>query len=145
MIDPAANNSDPSAPEKIPVEGHELMDAINQAREALLNRRRFSLRFQIYLGFFLVFLIAVAIGTALLITMRQVENKLAFLEIVNDYVVEIQQARRFEKNFFLYGTNLTDALENVYEAKNILERNTRELAKIQGLDAQKNVLTNIHQ
>jgi two-component system NtrC family sensor kinase len=59
-----------------------------------------------------------------------VEEKLRVLEVVNDFVIEIQQARRFEKNFFLYGTNLSDALENVYKARDVFDRNAAELAPI---------------
>jgi two-component system, NtrC family, sensor kinase len=115
------------------LEGHyEHIEAAESARQALLARRRFSLRFQIYLGFLLVFLFAAGIATLLLITTYQVEEKLRILEIVNDYVIEIQQARRFEKNYFLYGTNLSDALENIYLAKDIFDRNAEELKKILG-------------
>lgn len=144
MVDAAADNMDTAVSQGILVGRYEQMDAVNKAREALLSRKRFSLRLQIYLGFFLVFLIAVAIGTALLVTVYEVEKKLIFLEIVNDYVIEIQQARRFEKNFFLYGTNLGDALENVYAAKDILERNASELVKIQGKNTQDTILLNIN-
>ena len=113
------------------LEGHyEHIEAAESARQALLARRRFSLRLQIYLGFFVVFLFAVGIAAALLINMYQVEEKLRVLEIVNDFVIEIQQARRFEKNFFLYGTNLSDALENVYKARDVFERNAAQLAPI---------------
>lgn len=113
------------------LEGHyEHIEAAESARQALLARRRFSLRFQIYLGFLLVFLFAAGIATLLLVTTYQVEEKLRILEIVNDYVIEIQQARRFEKNYFLYGTNLSDALENIYLAKDIFDRNKEELKKI---------------
>ena len=49
---------------------------------------------------------------------------------MNDYVIEIDQARRFEKNYFLYGTNLGDALENVYQARDILERHPEELETV---------------
>ena len=113
------------------LEGHyEHIKAAESARQALLARRRFSLRLQIYLGFFMVFLFAVGIATILMTSMYHVEEKLHILEIVNDYVIEIQQARRFEKNYFLYGTNLSDALENVYQAKDIFDRNSKELKKI---------------
>jgi two-component system NtrC family sensor kinase len=115
------------------LEGHyEHIEAAESARQALLARRRFSLRLQIYLGFLLVFLFATGIATLLLVTTYQVEEKLRILEIVNDYVIEIQQARRFEKNYFLYGTNLSDALENIYLAKDIFDRNADELKKILG-------------
>jgi two-component system NtrC family sensor kinase len=110
----------------------EKLRAAERARQALLSRRRISLRFQIYLGFFLVFIFAVGIATALVFSMIEMEEKLRFLEIVNDYVTEIQQARRFEKNYFLYGTNLSDALENVYQAKEIFNNNREELTRMLG-------------
>jgi len=113
-------------------------------RSALLSRHRFSLRLQIYLGFFLVFLLAVGIATVMLVTMYNVENKLAFLEIVNDYVIEIQQARRFEKNYFLYGTNLNEALENVYHAKDIFDRQSEKLEKVIGKDNHRIALTDLN-
>ena len=113
-------------------ERHEDILASDSAREALIGRRRISLRFQIYMGFLLVFLFAVAIAVVLLITNYHVEEKLRILEIVNDYVIEIQQARRFEKNYFLYGTNLTDALENLYQAEEIFDKNAENLANLKG-------------
>jgi len=123
---------------------HKDTEAAESARRALLTRRRFSLRFQIYLGFLLVFLFAVAISAALLVTMYEVEEKLRVLEIVNDYVIEIQQARRFEKNYFLYGTNLSDALENVFKAKDIFERNQEDLESILARDGRNVVPPDIH-
>lgn len=122
---------------------YEHIKAAESARRALLARRRVTLRLQIYLGFFAVFLFAVGIATALVVTMYQVENKLRFLEIVNDYMIEVEQARRYEKNFFLYGTNLSDALEDIYQAQDIFDRNAEELSKILGKDSQKIVLPNI--
>jgi two-component system NtrC family sensor kinase len=115
----------------------------DSSSQALLSRPRYSVRLHIFLGFFLVFLFAAAIAAALLFTTYQVEAKLRFLEIVNDYVLEIQQARRFEKNFFLYGTNLTDALENIYQAKDILDYNFQDLRKVLGGSAQNQILPNI--
>ena len=117
--------------------------SIESARRALMSRRRFSLRMQIYLGFFLIFMFVLSIAAALIITMYQVENKLRFLEIVNDYITEIQQTRRFEKNFFLYGTNLDQALENIYKARKIFDHNSEELIMILGKDAHNAMLNNM--
>jgi len=121
---------------------YERIQAVESTRKALLSRRRYSLRLHIYLGFFLVFLFVVGIATAMMITMYEVENKLSFLEIANEYMLEIQQARRFEKNFFLYGTNLNDALENVNKAKQIFDDNREEIRKILGKDSQAIILSN---
>ncbi len=135
--DPRSNEVQESLDRHVHVRG------IESARQALLSRPRYSVRLHIFLGFFLVFLFAAAIAAVLIVTTYQVENKLRFLEIVNDYVLEIQQARRFEKNFFLYGTNLSDALENIYQAKSILERNSKDLSKILGRSSNASILPGI--
>ncbi|BEQ13936.1 sensor histidine kinase [Desulfoferula mesophila] len=115
-----------------------------QARKALLSRPRFSLRLQIFLGNALAFAIAIAIAIALVASFHRVEGKVRFLEIVNDYVMEVEQARRFEKNFFLYGTNLSDAQDNVFSAETILNRNGEELAAILGPGWRAQMLPNLH-
>src|SRR4030067_89421 len=121
---------------------HERIQAVESTRKALLARRCYSLRLHIYLGFFLIFLFVVGVATAMMLTMYEVERKLHFLEIANEYMWEIQQARRFEKNFFLYGTNLNDALENVHRAKQIFDDNKEELGKIAGNARQATILSN---
>ena len=138
-------SSDNVQPESVKtIEGHfDSIRAIESANQALLSRRRFSLRLQINIGFSLIFIFVMCIAAALTITTYQVEDRLRLLEIVNEYVLEIQQARRFEKNFFLYGTNLNDALENVYKAKEIFDSNSQEVIKILGKDTENEVLTNM--
>ncbi len=138
----SADNDQP-APTKTLEGRFDSIQAIESARQALLSRRRFSLRLQIYIGFFLIFIFVLCIAAALITTMYQVENRLRFMEIVNDYAIEIQQARRFEKNFFLYGTNLNDALENVYKARDIFDRNSKEVINMLGKDTQNTILTNM--
>jgi len=96
---------------------YERIKAVDVARKALLSRKRLSLRLQICLSFFIVFLVAAVAAYVVSEANAKVEKKLRFLEIANDFTVEIIQARRFEKNFFLYNTNLDDALENIYQAK----------------------------
>lgn len=122
---------------------YDRIKAVEEARKALLARKRISVRVQIFLAFFLVFMFAAAIAVALIVTNSQVEFKLRLLEVTNEFTVEIVQARRFEKNFFLYGTNLDDALDNVYRARDVLERNPAELAKVLGRNRQEVILSNI--
>jgi len=104
--------------------------AIETARKALISRKRLTLRLQIYLSFSLIVLIGVIVAVALLTINSRVEKKLHFLEIADEFTLEIIQARRFEKNYFLYGTNLDDAVENVYKAREILRRHEGELKKV---------------
>ncbi len=49
--------------------------------------------------------------------LSRLDVRLRFLEGADRYTVEVQQARRFEKNYFLYGTNLQDVQEHLANAR----------------------------
>jgi signal transduction histidine kinase len=91
------------------------------------------------------FIILLGIAVALLITTRIIENRVRLLEISNSYLFEIQQARRFEKNYFLYGTNLTDALDNIYRAKRIVIENSDRLETVLKKNALPTILSHLDQ
>ncbi len=131
MIDEATKVDEKRGMVEDTLEGsYDRIAAIETARKALISRKRLTLRVQIYLSFSLIVLIGVFIAIALVMINSRVENKLHFLQIADEFMLEIIQARRFEKNYFLYGTNLGDALENVYKARDILRRNEGELNKV---------------
>jgi two-component system NtrC family sensor kinase len=119
------------------------VQAAEAAHRALLARPRVSLHLQINLGFLLIFLFVLGISVALVLNMYSVENRMRWLEIVNEYVVEIDQTRRFEKNYFLYGTNLNDAMENAFQANDLLGRNSEEISKLLGEEGQAVILQDI--
>lgn len=112
-------------------------------KKALLSRPYFSVRFQLSLGFLLTFAFAAIIAFLIIKDINELEKKIRGLEIVNDYVIGIDQARRFEKNFFLYNTNLNDALESVYNSKVILESNKEDLRIIINKTEYQNILSNV--
>ncbi len=91
-------------------------------QRAILERPAISIRTRIAGGFVLLFLFMAAITGAAVMFVSNVTQKMHFLERAGSYLFEIQQARRFEKNFFLYGTNLEDALANIHTAESELER-----------------------
>ncbi|MGQ9920289.1 MAG: sensor histidine kinase [Desulfobacca sp.] len=97
-----------------------------------VGRRRFSLRFCITAGFLLCFLLALSITLLSYCVLVHLQTKLHFLEVADTVVLELQQARRFEKNFFLYGTNLADALAQVHTAQQLLRVNAGRLAEVVG-------------
>ncbi|GAB4344893.1 MAG: ATP-binding protein [Candidatus Abyssubacteria bacterium] len=117
--------------------------AIETALQALKNRPKFSIRMQIYLAVLISLVIFFGVTASLLITTSIIEEKIELLEIANSYLFEIQQARRFEKNYFLYRTNLSDALENVYAAKRILLDNSEELDDVMGKEAFGGILAHL--
>ncbi len=108
------------------------IQAAEAAKHALLSRPRFSLRLQIYLAFFIAFLLATGIGTILVVATYQVESKIGFLGIAHDFAVQIEDLRRLEKNFFLYGTGLDAARQTVDQAIETLENNEDEITDTLG-------------
>lgn len=106
--------------------------AADIAFKALKERPELSIRMQIYVTFIFSFFLIFGIAIAHFISSRELEKKVRFLEIANDYLFVIEEVRRLEKNFFLYGTDLEEALENVYRAEHILIDNMNELEDVVG-------------
>lgn len=109
---------------------YDQLKAIDKIREALLSRKRFSVKIQIYIAYALVFIFALIIAVVLIANIYKIRSRMEFLEVVQEFMVEIQQARRYEKNFFLYQTNLDDALENIHLAESIFAENADQFTAI---------------
>lgn len=91
-----------------------------------------SIRAKLIVSFIGFFVLCTVISVSSVWMLSVLEKKIDFLEIANSYMVEIQQARRFEKNFLLYGTNLDDAMEHFALARDIMTQNQRTIEKILG-------------
>jgi two-component system NtrC family sensor kinase len=102
------------------------------ALKALRKRPKFTIRMQVYMAVAVSVVIFFGVAMSLLVTTYLIEHKVRFLEISNSYLFEIQQARRFEKNFFLYGTNMDEALENIANARQVLLDNAEGLEEVMG-------------
>lgn len=109
---------------------YDQMEIIEAARKALLARKRFSVKTQIYIANALVFILALGLAWVLIANIYRIQGRMEFLEFVNEFSSEIQQARRYEKNLFLYGTNLDDAVENIHLAQTIYTNNADQFASI---------------
>lgn len=97
-----------------------------QERE-LLERPALSFRFQIILGFLIVFLLSVAIIIGAMAAINHIQKLIATFQTWQSFLFDIEQARRWEKNFFLYGTNLQEALDSSHQAQETLRENLPSL------------------
>jgi hypothetical protein len=70
--------------------------------ELFLHRPSLGIRTRLSLGFLSLFLVGVAVTVAAHLMLSRLDVRLRFLEGADRYTMEIQQARRFEKNYFLY-------------------------------------------
>ncbi len=99
---------------------------------ALSDRPFMSIRTRLVFAFSLIFALCVIITIWSIYAVSLLDEKIHFLETSGNYRTEIQQARRFEKNYLLYGTNLEDALEHLADARRILTQNGDTVEKVLG-------------
>ena len=105
------------------------------AQEALVHRPRISIRLRITLGFLITFIFICGITVTAMIFISNFADRQRVLEKAGNLEFEIQQARRFEKNWFLYRTNLYDALNNAQNALNLLNSFQDDMSKTIGKHA----------
>lgn len=105
---------------------------IMSAERALTQRPRSTIRLMVALGFILNFLLICLITVTVVLFISRLGAKKLFLEKAGNYVFEIQQARRFEKNYLLYGIGLPDAISFTDNAQQVLETSKAEFINVIG-------------
>jgi signal transduction histidine kinase len=106
--------------------------SLSRAQKALAQRPTMSIRAKMIVGFFILFILCAGASITFLILGVRIDQKLKFLEAGSSFAFEVQQARRYEKNFFLYKTNLMDALENVQTARELLKIQEKDISAVIG-------------
>lgn len=102
------------------------------ADRALTERPSITIRLRIGIGIAVCFLLTAGVTIAWMVSVQEIGTSQQFLERANRYSFELEQARRFEKNFLLYGTNLQDALSNVEAAHRLLVDLRAEVREVVG-------------
>ncbi len=115
------------------------------ALKALQERPKISIRMQIYISLIFFLVVIVFIVAALGVATHYVEKKIEFLEVAYNYLFHIQQARRYEKNFFLYNTGLAEAVDSVRQAEEILERDAEPFRSVVGADVFDEILSQLRE
>lgn len=127
---------------------HQTIDSQYVEDIALQSRPVISIRIRLFLAFLIIFSFSVVVALWAIYALSEMQDKILFLEAAGNYLAEIQQARRFEKNFLLYGANLEDSLEHLQTAERILQQNRATIEKILGSNAIQGMtlqLNNYHQ
>ena len=118
--------NDPTAPAWVPSPASDADDSVQEAvQKALLERPSVSIRARITLAFLLFLALSAGSVFTSWFLVSQAQRKLELLVLVDRLTIEVQQARRFEKNYLLYGTNLADALEHARQASELLAAHLR--------------------
>ena len=112
--------------------GREEAARLREAEKAFLSRPQLSIRIRIVVGFLLCFFLTGITAVVTLTILYQARGKLHFLRTSQDITFEVLQARRFEKDFFLYGTNLQNAKEHADRALMLLQADTVNVLDVAG-------------
>jgi len=102
----------------------------DETTNALRQRPTISISTRIVVAFSLCFALTAAIVIWSIWMLLEFEDRIRFFESADSYLAEIHQARRFEKNYLLYGTNLDDALEHTANARRILAEKGETIERI---------------
>lgn len=94
------------------------LEAVSQ--HALWDRPSLGIRLRIVMGFLVIVAVTAGITVTSWFLLSSVQQRLRVLVVVDRLTIEVQQARRFEKDYFLYGTNLPDALDHARQARQLL-------------------------
>ena len=104
----------------------------DEVQQRLEQRPRLTLRVRIALVFAVCTLFIGGITVGSILMLSHVRTRTQFLEAMDECAYEIQEARRYEKNFFLYGTSPYDALEHIHRADRLLRANARAVERAIG-------------
>ena len=96
----------------------------------VLSRPRFSLRAHMLIVFILLSSLSMALVIGSVIAINHIQKKIHFFQVSEKYLFDIAQARRWEKNYFLYGTNLENAVQSANNAGIILSENLKNVTII---------------
>ncbi len=103
---------------------------LNKNDRELLERPRFTFRLHMLLVFLLFSFLSMAIIIGSVIGINRIQKKLHFVQTSERYLFQIEQARRWEKNYFLYNTNLEDAVQSADNAKTLLSQNLKKVITV---------------
>jgi two-component system NtrC family sensor kinase len=117
--------------------------SIEEIQRGLEERPRVTLRLRIALVFAICALFITGVTVGSMVMFSRFQTKMHFLEAADDCAFEMQEARRYEKNFFLYGTSLSDASDHAYRADRLLESNLGAVAQVVGAEAARNWLSEL--
>src|SRR5208337_1147279 len=99
---------------------------------ALADRPNISMSLRISISMLLCFLLVVGVVVASMVLVSKVGTLQEFLDKVSTYALEVENTRRYEKNYLLYGTGLDDALTQVQAAHNQLHSMKASMVDLTG-------------
>jgi two-component system, NtrC family, sensor kinase len=102
------------------------------AERALDDRPRITMSLRIGISMLLCFLLVAGVVVASMVLVSRVGTLQEFLDKASTYALEVENTRRYEKNYLLYGTGLDDALTQAQAAHNQLRSIKASMVEVTG-------------
>jgi len=110
-------------------------DILAETERALAERPSLSIVLRISLSMLMCFLLVASVILASMVLVSRVGTLQEIIDRVSTYALEVEHARRYEKNYLLYGTGLEDAIAQVQAAHNQLRSSSASLRDLIGTRA----------
>jgi len=106
-----------------------LAEKLRTAQDFIVSRPRISIRLRFMVSLALCFCLCALAALVNWTYLHQVRSRLLLLGTTESVAFDLEQARRFEKDFFLYGTNLDDAVRYAESAAARLQSETPQISE----------------
>ena len=104
----------------------------DKIKQSLLERPRFSVKARLALMFLILFLVSAAVSITAMFMLSMINYRVQYVSLADKIANEIQHARRIEKNYFLYNSDLSEVKEHIANANMLLEQAYLELGHVIG-------------
>lgn len=112
----------------------------DRIKQALLTRPRFTVKLRLIIIFLTFFLLSALTSFTAMYMQSRIDNRVRYVLLTEKFSNEIHEARRAEKNYFLYNSDLSLIQTHIQRAAALLMQAERELGHI----VSKNQLDEIH-
>jgi two-component system NtrC family sensor kinase len=103
-----------------------------RTKQALLERPRFSIKARLTLIFLVFLLVSAAVSIVGTLMLSRIDYRVRFVSLADKFANEIQSARRSEKNYLLYNSDLAEISMHLDSATAVLEQAALELGHVVG-------------
>lgn len=134
-----SQSSEPGNSHTVPLPPHGVASLADEdrrlladAERALDDRPRITMSLRIGISMLLCFLLVAGVVVASMVLVSRVGTLQEFLDKASTYALEVENTRRYEKNYLLYGTGLDDALTQAQAAHNQLRSIKASMVEVTG-------------
>ena len=104
----------------------------NKIKQALLERPRFTVKARLISIFLAFFLLSAITSVIAMLMISKIDSRVQYVFMADKFTDEIQEARRGEKNYFLYNSDLDAVRVHFKNASLLLDQASLELGHVVG-------------